>query len=342
MQDGQDPQDVLVTQGSSRALAMDKPAPQNTLAAIHRVVTQRAVQGSANSLLLWGAINLGIWLLLGAEFRSTVLEVYQSKGGLGVLTLAYAGMALGLVLLAFGLWGRSRRTPSIIIINGVAMIFIGLWNIGFDYLANAVLQPYGYSISGGANPRWMILGAFQIIWGLRDFTRYGQLMREPDGTCGLTDIDETKAALTAMVKEKPDPAQGRIRGLVTQTGTLSYFHRNEESAGQLCADCAVFVSKSMQEWVNVPRVTAGTTRFDKSGQGKVQTASGNRDIKLEPTSLIAYKQWAGIQVTVNDIKQVVSKKQVSRALLEPLLRDSDPQVSDAAAAALDKLPAGSA
>ena len=126
--------------------------------------------------------------------------------------------------------------------------------------------------------------------------------------------------------------------MVHQSGLSGYFNREEDFVGQLCGDCAVFVAKALREWVCVPRGTAGDGKYGKNVQMTVPTTDGRRDMKLRAASAVAFKQWAGVPVTAADVRYVVSQKEACRDLLESLVKSSDPEVSDAAASALNNLP----
>ena len=66
---------------------------------------------------------------------------------------------LGAILLITGIWTVVAPNPKSIIVDGVSIILIGAWNICIAHTSH---------ISGG----FMLLGAIQIVWGVRRFRRY--------------------------------------------------------------------------------------------------------------------------------------------------------------------------
>jgi uncharacterized RDD family membrane protein YckC len=73
---------------------------------------------------------------------------------------------LGLFLLLEGLWIIITPTTVGLIVDGMALIAIGAWNISTTF--------YDISAEGSGHniPGFVILGLWQIIWGLRRFGRY--------------------------------------------------------------------------------------------------------------------------------------------------------------------------
>jgi hypothetical protein len=111
-----------------------------------------------------------------------------------------AGLLLiGVFLLAEGIWIVSAPTLTGIIVDGLALVTLGLWNI-FVSLANIQAGSRG-------TPSFVAFGLLQIVWGIQSFRRYSQLsnlpMKKPDEATAKW-LDQTIKGLTASKAPAPD------------------------------------------------------------------------------------------------------------------------------------------
>lgn len=79
---------------------------------------------------------------------------------MGILHLALAGFldpVWGIVLIVLGVLNLIIRYRGMFIVNGIALIVVGLMNA-----------------FGGAFGLWSLFGAFQIYWGIKEIAKYGR------------------------------------------------------------------------------------------------------------------------------------------------------------------------
>ncbi len=78
-----------------------------------------------------------------------------------------AGLAvIGLFLLAEGIWLLASPQPIGLIVDGIALCVLGIWNM--------MITIYNTSHAGGGGG-FAILGIMQIVWGIQSFRHYHQL-----------------------------------------------------------------------------------------------------------------------------------------------------------------------
>lgn len=123
----------------------------------------------------------------------------------GIFGLAGAFVPLvpiGLVLLCAGAWNAYRPSITGLIVDGVAMILTGIFNC----LAWLWAEHAGPSSAG----KWIIAGAFQIVWGIRRLAIY------PTARFAANDL-QAIARLESLVGElskrnaKDDPIVAEFR-----------------------------------------------------------------------------------------------------------------------------------
>jgi hypothetical protein len=182
--------------------------------------------------------------------------------GLIAIAMGFGGMEenpanailglIGLFLLVEGIWIVSAPTPIGMIVDGIALLILGSWNI-FTTITN--------SAAGGGNVLhfFAILGVWQIIWGFQSFGRYRRFSAMPmvkpsDET--LRQIDDLVNAITkAKAKEQPDLVEFQTTTFTAQTWK-----------GRLSNDSAVFVEGSGQDIVFARR---GDVEFVKQGKALI-------------------------------------------------------------------------
>ena len=72
---------------------------------------------------------------------------------------------IGIFLVVEGIWILVSPSPAGLIVDGIALLMVGLWNISV-------------TISGGGdNSVFFLLGVWQIVMGCKSFRRYGHFSR---------------------------------------------------------------------------------------------------------------------------------------------------------------------
>jgi len=134
---------------------------------------------------------------------------------------------IGLFLLVEGIWIVSAPTSTGMIVDGIALLILGAWNI-FITIANSAAG------SGGGPHFFAILGVWQIIWGFQSFGRYKRFsvmpMKKPSEEI-LRQIDGLVKTITkAKVKEQPDLVEFQTKTFTARQawkGKLSQRHSTE-------------------------------------------------------------------------------------------------------------------
>ena len=117
-----------------------------------------APSGVAGLILLWR--------------RRDCIDPRHIAGFLGVLALFLGvtppadpfAIGLGAFLSAIGLWNLTNPRPLGIALGGIALVFVGLYNIVGTILAAAG--------GGSAAGVWPVIGFWQLVWGGQAFGRY--------------------------------------------------------------------------------------------------------------------------------------------------------------------------
>jgi hypothetical protein len=104
---------------------------------------KKSIRGWGGSLILWGAISM------------LFPNVFDSRWGIGLLVLGVINLVI------------THR--SLFIINGLAMMTVGIWNFVETIAA------------GNTNVFWAVAGFFQIGWGVKEileFSKYRNVKKE--------------------------------------------------------------------------------------------------------------------------------------------------------------------
>ena len=142
-----------------------------------------------------GAIGAAIF---GAVFLWGAYETFQEFPLLATLALGFA-----ILLPAYALVSVFMATPACMIIHGLVFCLVGVWNIGVALLELPMGGP-----SGGA---LILVGIFQIVFGVSFFRRYGRFARlaasRPDKAV-LRELDGiAKEILKAKLRKSEDIIQ---------------------------------------------------------------------------------------------------------------------------------------
>ena len=256
---------------------------------LHSVVRERAVKGSIYSLLIWGTINLGFWLFLGADDRRFLSAL--PRASTDIFLLANGGAIIGASMLLLGTLGMLIRVPAVLLFDGVSLLLVGMWNAAFDFLAMSALQRYGYSVKPGMTV-WIMLGASQFIWGLRQLLRYRRVSSWSGAAVPQHEMEQFKRALSARVKQPQDASVGRLQATIHLRGIVA---QTEDYVGWIDSDCAIFVSRRLDNCFVIEKSTAQHLTSGKNGTLRLATDAGMKSITFEPQSLAALQRWAGGQ-----------------------------------------------
>ncbi len=203
--------------------------------------------------------------------------------GLGIASLEDSPInavlvLLGLGLLGEGIWILVQPTPVGMIIDGIALCLLGLWNLFVTFL----------NVSSGAKgPRaFAVLGIFQIVLGIQSFRRYGRFAGAAGGTASaeaIKRVDELVAGVEASSeKTSPDIIEFAVKGIAWK--------------GRLSSDVAVLVAQGEQDVVLARKAELLITPQEAPGSGKTfkaafQFGPHNDSGALSPESYQRYERW---------------------------------------------------
>jgi hypothetical protein len=169
----------------TEALATDGAARNGTgsiaafrAAAAYRTAV-RSLRAAGIASIIFGLIALGLGI---ASMNDSPVNAF----------LAF----LGLVLLVEGIWLVSAPSPAGMIVDGFALIALGIWNI-FVTVHNA---SSGASSSGS----FALMGLWQIVWGFQSFGRYHRLRQ----TCLIPPSPEDLTQIDRVLQELRLPPAG--------------------------------------------------------------------------------------------------------------------------------------
>lgn len=230
---------------------------------LHRVLNYRLVRKTLRPAGI-GSIVFGL-VAKGTGFGG--MEANPINAILGLI---------GIFLFVEGIWIVAAPTPAGMIVDGIALIILGIWNIIITFANSA-------AVGGGGHRFFAVLGVWQIIWGFQSFGRYKRFSAMPMSRPS----DETLRQIDDMVKElaktKPKDA----------TDVIAFQIKNRPWKGRLGQDSGIFVDAPGQEVVFVNRDRVRIEIQDKVLIGKALKASftlGDRNLN-GTISLESYERY---------------------------------------------------
>jgi hypothetical protein len=313
-----------------------KQVSKGMLPAIRSVAGANVIKSAINSLLIWGGINLGGWLLLGRESLDSLKGLSGASIDPGMFILAYGAAIIGLAMLIFAVVGFLTRSPIVVLLDSFALMGVGAWNIIHDFFAMSVLEPYGYTIEK-PSVFWIILGLCQVVWGFREFLRFKKILLWSKAKNIPAELKPAEQALINFIKEPEDLERGRLKAAITIKGPmgLNILDRTEYYSGQLNSDHILFLTNTIDNFFCVEKKAASTAVYNGNGTMVVKTDDGEKVLALGPLSILAIKKWADKPVTISDIQYLVSQKKASLEILKPFLSNGNSSLKAAAISVLE-------
>ncbi|MFQ6064574.1 MAG: PA14 domain-containing protein [Candidatus Bathyarchaeia archaeon] len=279
-----------------KEVQIEKTGELPSINLIKAVIHGSAMKGAATSLLFWGIINLGAWILLGGEDRNFLLTLRNP--GFEIYLLVYSGAIIGSLMLMFSLVGFLAKHPSVVLLDGLSLLGVGVWNITSDFLALIVLKPYGYTIEFGSfSSLWIFLGLLQTIWGSRQIRRFSKL-ESRQGEIDETQRKQAKQALERFVKKDPAPEAGRIKLSIRSTGAFSSGEKHYSA--QLLPEQAVCVEKGLGDFFVIDKKTAPQWEWKVDRTVELFDDAGKkRKVSFKEPSLKAFMDWTSLFSEIN-------------------------------------------
>jgi hypothetical protein len=223
------------------------------------------------------------------SFIFGILALLSGSLGLQVNLLNLMLILIGLLLLGVGIWNWVSPTAEGIIVDGIVLLIVALWNIGITLM----------EIAAGIPPtHWAIIGVLQIFWSIRrflDYPKYREALRHKPHPEDLKAMD---ALISKIYKSKE-----------TEAGAVHFKAKGRVWKGLLARDAVIFLDGLKQETAMVAR----RDEFSVETQGKVLIGSslkanfriGDRNLSgtISPESLQKIEQWQGPPDVVEAVEE---------------------------------------
>jgi hypothetical protein len=185
-------------------------------------------------------------------------------------------LAIGLVLLAAGLWNVVRPSVDGLLVDGAAVILTGLFQclLGF-WVPDA--RP-------GAQGKWLFTGLLQIVWGVRRIAGWNTARRA---------VNDPRAIerLEAIVRDLSKRDRGDAHVVEFQTGRVRR-RRNRiglyaEGAVGLLMGEAVRLERRADVWIE----TAGSTALGRTIKVKVRMSDLELPARMAVEHFERFERW---------------------------------------------------
>jgi len=303
---------------------------------IQTAVQNGAVQGAIVSLAIWGVINNAGWIILSGDSRQIIGQLTPNPTG-GLFFLAYGSLIFGIMMLAFAALGFFSQTYATLFLDGLSLVAIGIWNIAADIIAINALRPYGFTVTSPSS-FWVILGAFQVIWGFRRFSAFWRIGTWSPEHLSRSKIKELRQQLKLFVKMPESIEDGIVKASITvNTLGMTFLPQTIDYTGALLEDAAVMVSNSLDDCFSIDRSAMQAATFTAFGNAELQVEKKKKYLGVDAISILACKLWCDRPINAMDMDRLKEEKKSSVTLLRPYLQAADVQLRAAAVSALGAL-----
>jgi hypothetical protein len=259
---------------------------------IQSVAKDGKVLGAAGSLALWGIINIGAWFLLGKENREFLDRITNSPSG-DIFFLIYGGLILGAIMFFFATIGFFTRISATIILDGLSLMAIGIFNIIHDFVAISALRPYGYTIEKPST-MWIIFGACQLVWGYRQLSSFGRMTSwTPSHLSGL-EMKELKVQLRKFVGMAESIENNIVKASITLRGPfgMEFMSQTTYYTGIILHDSIRMISTKLDDCFIINRIELNKTKISEIVNLEIEGTS--RSLIVAPLSVTMFKEWCAI------------------------------------------------
>lgn len=179
---------------------------------------------------------------------------------------------IGLFLLIEGVWVVSSPKPAGMIVDGIAMLTVGIWNI-LVTIANIA--------NDGGFQFFIVIGVWQIIWGCQSFQRYKRFSKMPVNKPSKETLKQIDDLMNTIIKVKAKEQDNIIEFKTNRPQQLW--------KGKLSQNTAIFVERTGQDIMFAAKHEVDFIKEGKSLLGKALKASfGVRERKLTGTIMPEY------------------------------------------------------
>lgn len=258
------------------------------LAVIRALILNKAIQAATNSLLLWGAINLAAWYVMGADLRGKLGEI--PNAGSDFALFLYGGAIVGAAMLVFGAIGLTLKTPAIGWLDGCSLIGVGLWNLAHDFALAAALNSHGYTMKPSTS-FWFMLGISQIVWGGKQFHRFSLLGKLPrDVTASAQARAEQR--IRERFRSPLAPERGQLACALHEKSFPIPIDNTMVCGVWLMQDVAVCLSHDLSGFFQIERRALAGATIQKSPVEVPTTGGEFKKLICDTPTLEALDLWA--------------------------------------------------
>lgn len=177
-------------------------------------------------------------------------------GGIGITVNPINGVlaALGVFLIVEGIWLLAAPSPQGFIVDGCALIALGVWNI--------LVTIQNMSADSGAAPHFGVLGLIQLAWGIQSFGNFKRASEMLSVTTSQDAINRVDALVNTVTKSnsKSNPGYFEVR--------QQNFLTDQYWKGILLDDIAVLAAVRTHEGIIASRDDFSLTLRGKRPAGK--------------------------------------------------------------------------
>lgn len=259
---------------------------------IQSVAKDGKVLGAAGSLALWGVINIGAWFLLGSENREFLTRITTNISD-DIFFLIYGGLILGALMFAFAVIGFFTRISATIILDGLSLMAIGVFNIIHDFVAVSALRPYGYTIEK-PNTMWIIFGACQLVWGYRQLSSFGRMTSWTPSRLPSMEMKELKKHLKKFVGMAESIDSKIVKASITLQGPfgMDFMSQTTYYTGIMIHDSIRMISNNLDDCFIIHRPELNRTKLSEIVNLEIEGTS--RNLVVSPLSVTMLKQWCEV------------------------------------------------
>jgi hypothetical protein len=229
-----------------------------------------------------------------ADYRT----VRQTLRGGAIGSLVFGGLALllglvspmdpilagvGAVLVGTGLWNFFAPRPTGIIVDGLTLVMVGVYNLADVFIGAAQGQ------SGAGSGVWAKLGVFQIIWGVQSFWRFFQFreaFKTPATGAELLELDGmAKELWKARVKDSSDTIELNVSGLHAKKWKV----RLEPEAALMATQGGLELRLCGRDELDIE--DTGKAMLSKTRNVKLRIGAKESKGSMSPESFERFRQW---------------------------------------------------
>ncbi|OGF22401.1 MAG: hypothetical protein A2V63_10045 [Candidatus Eisenbacteria bacterium RBG_19FT_COMBO_70_11] len=229
-----------------------------------------------------------------ADYR-TVRKTLRA-GGIGSLVFGALGLigglippvdfvltAVGAALVGTGIWNILAPRPTGIIVDGLSLLMVGVYNI-----ANVTVS-VAQGETGGGSGLWIKLGIFQIVWGVQSFWRFVQFrdaFKSPATDAELLELDGMASQLwKAHEKDASDVIEFAVSGL----RAMKWKCRLDPEYAFLATTGGAEVRVVSKDLFDIE--DAGKVLIGKSHKAVFRIGAKTLKGTIKPESLARFQQW---------------------------------------------------